>query len=100
MCEGRAVTQRQFYLSGDNFIQRSALRLRGAMMNKLSIFTDTVSKQEAIRRQLSGIFELTFLELDHIHAAQLQLQPSVLFDINLRDNERLPEIKEWLGRKS
>jgi putative nucleotidyltransferase with HDIG domain len=68
------------------------------MMNKLSIFTDTVLKREAIRRQLSGIFELTFLDLDHIHAAQLQ--PSLLFDIDLRDNQRLPEIKEWLGRKS
>ena len=67
-------------------------------MNKLSIFTDTVQKREAIRRQLSGIFELTFLDLDHIYAAQLQ--PSLLFDINLRDNQRLPEIKEWLDRKS
>jgi len=67
------------------------------MISKLSIFTDTVPKREAIRRQLSGFFELTFHDLDHIHAAKLQ--PYLLFDINLRDSPRLLELKQWLSRK-
>src|SRR6266705_1480347 len=81
--------QRQFYSTvGCRF---------AAMMNKLCIFSDAAAKSEAIRRQLDGIFDLTFLDIDHIHATESQ--PCVLFDINLRDGQHLLELKEWLNRK-
>jgi putative nucleotidyltransferase with HDIG domain len=67
------------------------------MINKLSIFTDAVPKGEVIRRLLDGIFELTFVDLDYIQAAELQ--PYLLFDINFTDSQRLLELKEWLDRK-
>lgn len=67
------------------------------MMQKLCIFSDAAANREAIRRQLGGIFELTFLDLDHIHAAESQ--PCLLFDINLRDGPHLLQLKEWLNRK-
>jgi putative nucleotidyltransferase with HDIG domain len=66
-------------------------------MNKLCIFSDAAVKRQAIRQQLGGTFELTFLDLDHIHAAEPQ--PYLLFDINLRDGAHLPKLKEWLDRK-
>jgi len=66
-------------------------------MNKLCIFSDAAAKNEAIRRQLDGIFDLMFLDIDNIHAAEPQ--PRVLFDINLRDGPHLIELKKWLSRK-
>jgi len=67
------------------------------MINNLAIFTDTAPKWEALRWRLAGFFELTFLDLDHIHAAEPQLY--LLFDIDFRDCRRLLELKEWLNRK-
>src|SRR5216117_2124547 len=66
-------------------------------MNKLCIFSDAAVKRQAIRQQLGGVFELTFLDLDHIHAAEPQ--PCLLFDINLRDGAHLLKLKGWLDRK-
>ena len=66
-------------------------------MSKLAILTDTAPKQEVIRRQLGGIFELTFVDLDRIQAADFR--PNLLLDINLRDNPRLPDVKAWLSRR-
>src|SRR5438045_9617514 len=74
---------RKFYSSIDNLIQPSAVGLRLAMMNKLCIFSDAAAKSAAIRRQLGGIFDLTFRDIDNIHATESQ--PRVLFDIDLRD---------------
>src|SRR5476649_2730630 len=89
---------RNFYPSSDNFIQLAAVGLCLAMMNKLCIFSDAVAKSQTIRRQLGGIFDLTFLDIDNIHATELQ--PRVLFDIDLRDGPHLLELKKWLNCKS
>jgi putative nucleotidyltransferase with HDIG domain len=67
------------------------------MMNKLCIFSDAAGTKEAIRRQLDGIFDLTFLDIEHIHSTEAQ--PRVLFDINLRDGQHLLELREWINRK-
>ena len=88
---------RKFYSSIDNFIQPSAVGLRLAMMNKLCIFSDAAAKSAALRRKLDGIFDLTFLDIDNIHATESQ--PRVLFDIDLRDGPHLLELKEWLNRR-
>src|SRR5437762_7351743 len=88
---------RKFYSSIDNLIQPSAVGLRLAMMNKLCVFSDAAAKSAAIRRQLGGIFDLTFRDIDNIHATESQ--PRVLFDIDLRDGPHLLELKEWLNRK-
>jgi putative nucleotidyltransferase with HDIG domain len=65
-------------------------------MNELCIFSDAAAKRAAIRRQLSGIFDLTFLDIDNIHATESQ--PRVLFDIDLRDGPHLLELKKWINR--
>src|SRR5438045_9036300 len=89
---------RKFYSIIDNFIQPPAVGLRLAMINKLCMFSDAAAKRAAIRRQLGGIFDLTFLDIDNIHATELQ--PRVLFDIDLRDGPHLLELKKWISRKS
>jgi putative nucleotidyltransferase with HDIG domain len=68
------------------------------MMNKLCVFSDAAAKSATIRRQLGGIFDLTFLDIDNIHATESQ--PRVLFDIDLRDGPHLLELKKWITRKS
>src|SRR5471032_1504648 len=85
------LKQRQFYST-------LGCRLALAMMNKLCIFSDAAAKSETIRRQLGGIFDLTFLDIDNIHATESQ--PRVLFDIDLRDGPHLLELKKWLNCKS
>jgi putative nucleotidyltransferase with HDIG domain len=66
-------------------------------MNKLCIFSDGADKAETLRRQFGGIFELMFLDLDHVHAAEPQ--SCLLFDIDLRDSQRLPKLRESLSRR-
>jgi putative nucleotidyltransferase with HDIG domain len=66
-------------------------------MNKLCIFSDAAEKAEALRRQFGGIFELTFLDLDHVHAAEPR--SCLLFDIDLRDSQRLPKLRDSLSRR-
>jgi putative nucleotidyltransferase with HDIG domain len=67
-------------------------------MNKLSVFTDVPRKRDVIRRKLDGFFELEFLELDE--AANVTLQPNLLFDVDFRDCPRLLGLKECLKRKA
>jgi putative nucleotidyltransferase with HDIG domain len=65
------------------------------MFKKLSVCTDTPQKRDAIRRRIGDVFELTFLDLDEIHAAPLQ--PQLLFDVNFSDSPRLINLKQWLN---
>jgi putative nucleotidyltransferase with HDIG domain len=67
-------------------------------MNKLSVFTDAPRKRDVIRRKLDGFFELEFLELDQ--AADVTLQPNLLFDVDFRNCPRLLDLKERLKRKA
>src|SRR3954466_13161512 len=67
------------------------------MMNKLCIFSDAGGKSAAIRRQLGGIFDLTFLDVENVRAADSQLP--VLLDIDLSDGPHLLELKKWLSLK-
>ena len=66
-------------------------------MNQLSIFVDTSTDTEAIRRQLAGVFELRFRPLDRIQ--DMTPEPYLVFDINMHDGPHLIEIKEWLKRR-
>src|SRR4029077_7900830 len=79
-----------------NVLQPTAVSFHPAM-NKLCIFSDTAVKTEALRRKLGGVFDLTFLDIDKIHATESQ--PRLLFDINLRDAPHLLELKTWLSRQ-
>lgn len=67
------------------------------MFKKLSVCTDTPQKRDAIRRRIGDVFELSFLDLDEIHAAPLQ--PQLLFDVDFSDSPRLLNLKQWLNRK-
>ena len=66
-------------------------------MNQLSIFVDTSTDTEAIRRQLAGVFELQFRPLDQIH--EMAPEPYLVFDVNMHDGRHLLKTKEWLKRK-
>jgi putative nucleotidyltransferase with HDIG domain len=67
------------------------------MANRLSIFADAVQKRDAMRRQLSGFFELTFIDFQHMQGVQV---PScLLFDIDFRDGSKAAELKDWLKGK-
>ena len=66
-------------------------------MNHLSIFVDTSTDTEAIRRQLADVFELQFRPFDRIQ--DMMPEPYLVFDINMHDGRHLVEIKEWLKRK-
>jgi len=67
------------------------------MPNRLSVFTDAEQKRDAIRRELGGSFSLTFLELGEVEGALRE--PCLLFDIDLKDNRRLLDLKQRLKRK-
>lgn len=67
------------------------------MSQRLSVVTDTAPKRDVIRRELGGAFELEFLELDHLPGALGE--PCLLFDVDLRDNRRLLDLRDVLSRK-
>ena len=66
-------------------------------MNYLSIFVDTSTDTEAIRRQLADVFELRLFPIDSIQ--HVTLEPYLVFDISLNGSSNLLEIKEWLKRR-
>jgi putative nucleotidyltransferase with HDIG domain len=68
------------------------------MTSRLSVFTDTAQRRDAIRRRLDGYFRLEFLELDDI--AGVTLQPHLLFDVDFKESPHLIELKECLKRKA
>jgi putative nucleotidyltransferase with HDIG domain len=65
-------------------------------MQKISIVTDKPSKAAAIRQQLDGTFELTFLELNRIKEAGSS--DRVLIDVDLANGSQAVELKERLQR--
>jgi putative nucleotidyltransferase with HDIG domain len=67
------------------------------MSNRLSVFTDAEQKRDAIRRELGESFDLTFLELGEVEGALRE--PCLLFDVDLKDNRRLLDLKQRLKRK-
>jgi putative nucleotidyltransferase with HDIG domain len=67
------------------------------MAQRLSVFTDEAPKRDAIRRELGSSFDLEFVELDDLSGALRE--PCLLFDIDLKDNQRLLDLRDLLKRK-
>jgi putative nucleotidyltransferase with HDIG domain len=67
-------------------------------MQKLWIVSDTPSKAAAIRRQLDGIFDLRFLDLNRIR--DTEPPQNVLFDVDCTHSGRVVKVKEWLRHKA
>jgi putative nucleotidyltransferase with HDIG domain len=66
-------------------------------MNQLSIFCETPAFSEDIRRQLAGAFKIHFHCIEKIRDADPQQH--AIFDINLNEISRLPDVKAWLKQR-
>jgi len=66
-------------------------------MNQLSIFCDSPAYSEDIRSQLAGIFQIRFRRFDNIRDAAPDQH--IIVDINLKENTRLLDLKDWLKHR-
>jgi putative nucleotidyltransferase with HDIG domain len=66
-------------------------------MNQLSIFRESPAFSEDIRRQLAGAFKIRFHCIEKIREADPQQY--AIFDINLNEISRLPDVKAWLKQR-
>jgi putative nucleotidyltransferase with HDIG domain len=66
-------------------------------MNHLSIFSDSPRNAEDIRKSLAGIFEIQFVRYEDI--LDIDPAPYTIVDINLKESDRLLDLKDWLERK-
>lgn len=69
------------------------------MLSPLFVVCDSTRRRSEIRQEIGAYFELIFLELE-----QLKQSPdrgsSILFDLDLQNGDRLPEIKRALRDRS
>jgi hypothetical protein len=66
-------------------------------MNQLSIFCESPAFSEDIRRQLAGAFKMHFHCIEKIREADPQQY--AVFDIDLNEISRLPDVKAWLKQR-
>src|SRR5207302_3686952 len=66
-------------------------------MNQLSIFCESPAYFEDIRSQLAGIFPIRFHRFDNIRDAAPDQY--VIVDINLKENTRILDLKDWLKHR-
>jgi len=66
-------------------------------MNQLSIFCESPAFSEDIRSQLAGAFEVSLHCIEKIREADPK--HFAIFDIDLKEISRLPDVKAWLKRR-
>ena len=67
------------------------------MTQHLCVLADSAGKEAEIRSRLGGAFHLDFVEGEL--SSILKSVAHLLIDVDLKQNTRLRELKDWLGRK-
>jgi len=70
---------------------------RPVIMTRLSVISDSPSDADGLRRQLAGVFDVRFVDLQHI--AKTKPDAYTVVDVDLKNTDHLLALKEWMKSK-